>query len=290
MKKIFEGLIFEWIDGRTYHLGISDTDISSFILTMGSNRRLESVRDKLDVLREGGERLNWVLGYYRDILIFAFNSGMGVGSASIAYTEVLKKVLDNALTSYIVRIGTAGSLNPEVKEYSIVIADAAVRNEHASTNIIYPEYPSNMDPIIYLTALSTSIEHGYKMGENLFLGKVETKDDLYFQEGFHNSPLNRYLEERYEAYMRMGVLASEMEVSILPILRDYFKSISKSMGINIGIYVGGIFLILGENKDKEEIAREEDKLIHIGLDTLYNIDKFFKGEYRLDNILRYISG
>ena len=288
-EKIFEGMIFEWDDGRSYHLNIGSDDLTSFILTMGSNERLESLKNYLELLDEGGSRLKWVKGYYKDVAIFAFSSGMGPASASIAYTEVFKKLYDGIRHGYIIRIGTSGAIDKSIPRYSIIVPNAAVRNEHVSRYIAPEGYPSEMDPIIYLTALQTALDKGYKLGENLFIGKVETKDDLYFQEGFHNSPYSQRLSEEYIVLRRLGVLASEMEVSLLPIIRDYFKALAKNEDLRYNVYVGGILLTIGGRLKRDELMEREKALIELGLETLNNINRFLRGEYNIENILRFIS-
>lgn len=289
LDKIFEGLIFEWRDGRTYHLGIDSSDLTSYILTMGSRGRLEITGEYIDVVDRGGSRLEWIRGFYRDIAVYAFTSGMGASSAAIAYTEVFKKLYDGIRHGYIIRIGTSGILDKFIERYSLVIPNSIVRNEHVSEYIVPMGYPSDVDAIIYLTALQTAIDYGYKLGENLYIGKVETKDDLYFQEGFHNSPYKERIIQVYKALSNMGVLATEMELSILPILRDYFRYLAKKDNIEFRVYVGGILLTLGGELDKDELTEYEYKLVRIGLETLYNINKFLRGDYNIENILRFIS-
>jgi len=281
IEKIFDGHIFEYPDGRTYHLGIRGEEISTYMLTMGSESRLKKVYNRLEEPIEGGERLRWVSGYYGDIKVFAFSSGMGVGSALITISEALKKVSDSMGHTYLIRIGTAGPLQ-EIPKYSIVVAKSVVRNESGTRHIVFGEYPADMDPIVYLSTLKSAIRHGYTYGRNLFLGKVETKDDLYYQEGFHNSPVGNINKARYEAMSMMGVLATDMEASTLPILRDYFNTRYKTR-----IYVGAVLLIL--KGIEEDIGGREEILVDIGLDALATIDRFLKGEDEVTDVLRFIS-
>jgi len=281
LEKIFEGLIFEYGDGRTYHLGIRGEEVSTYMLTMGSGKRLDMLGELLEETRRGGERLSWVSGYYGDIKVFGFTTGMGIGSALIGVTEALKKVSETVGHAYVVRLGTAGALQ-EIPRYSIVVASSAVRNESGTGHIIFRGYPADMDPVVYLSLLGSAVSRGWTIGRNLFLGKVETKDDLYFQEGFHNSPQGEESMRRYRAMRDMGVLATEMEASSLPILRDYFR---RRFGARI--FVGAAFLILrGLDERLMEMERE---LLLVGLEGLVMLDRFLRGETSLDNILRYIS-
>jgi len=291
LDNIYEDLIFRWKNGRAYHLNINETDVSSYIITSGSSSRIKTLADYLEdpVVREVDRGFTVVKGFYKDIQIFGFSSGIGPSSIAITLSEVLYYVSRSVGLAYIIRVGTAGPLQEYITRYSIVIADSVVRDESTSSRIIYPEYPAKMDPIIYLSLLESAYRHGYMLDKNLFLGVVHSKDDLYYYEGFQNSPIKDYNKERFKALKMMGVLATEMESSILPILRDYFKSRLRRENRNIGIYVGSILLILKDEFDKEIIKENEYKLLKISIDSMKIIDDFIKGKESLENILRWVS-
>ena len=290
MKKFFEGLIFEWSDGKAYHLEIDEKDIAPYILNAGSPSRVESIGNLLSDTKLYRPRrgLIWVRGFYRDIPIFAFTSGMGPSSMAITLAEVMYKLCESVGHGYIVRVGTSGAMQKYIKPYSLIVADSVVRDESTSAKVIYPEYPASMDPIIYLSLIKAALENGYKYQENLFLGTIQSKDDLYFYEGFHNSPIGGYSRERFKALSGMGVLASEMEASILPIYRDYFRERYRSMGKNVRLYVGTLLTTLKSPMDRDDLDRAEYKVIKVALDALYIIDRFRSGEVNLDDVLRRV--
>lgn len=292
MIGVFNDIIFKWKDGRTYHLDIEKDFISSYILTAGSPSRIKLLSNYLEdvEIREGSRGLIVVRGVYKDLLVTGFSSGMGPSSMAITLSEVLYTLINNTNLGFIIRMGTAGAVQEYIPKNSIVVAKSVVRDESTSNRIIFPEYPAEMDPVVYLSLLKSAYEHGYTFEKNLFIGTIQSKDDLYYYEGFQNSPLETINRERFKALERMGVLATEMEASILPILRDYFKEYyRRRFGGSIGLYVGAILLILKDELDREEMQANEDRLVKISLDALRIIDEFIKGSESLDNVLRWIS-
>jgi len=291
IEPFYEGLIFKWDDGKAYHLDISEDYISSYVLTAGSPSRIKLVSEFLEEPKvyEAPRGFTIVKGYYREILVSGFSSGIGPSSMAITLSEYLEMLLSKSNLGYVIRIGTAGPIQDYIDRWSIVIADSVVRDESTSARVIYPEYPAKMDPIIYLSLLDSAYSHGYTLDKNLFIGAVQSKDDLYYYEGFHNSPLKSSNRSRFQALKEMGVLATEMEASILPIIRDYFKYRYRKMGRSIGLYVGAILLILKGRFNKEELLGHEEILVKISLNALYTIDQFIKGRKSLDNILRWVS-
>lgn len=290
MKKFYEGLIFRWGDGRAYHLEMKEEDIPKYILNAGSPKRIEILAELLEEphLYRPRRGLTWVSGIYHEIEILGFTSGMGVGSMGITLMEIMALTLKKNDKIHIIRVGTSGALQDYIPPLSLIIPTAVVRDESVSNKIIYKEYPSDMDPIIYLSILKTALNEGYKLGKNLFLGKTHSKDDLYFYEGYHNSPIGEQHYRRFEAFRRMGVLATEMEASLLPIFRDYFNKYASSNGYKTMYYVGGIFTTLKSPMNMDELDRIEKRLMKIALESIKTIELFWMGKETLDDILRLL--
>ena len=291
MENIYNGLVFKWRDGRSYHLDLDRSMVSSYILTAGSPERIKLLENYLEDVKireyRGFLTLN---GVYKGILVTGFSSGIGPSSTSIALTEILNLLTSYSNIGFIIRMGTGGPIQDYIPGWSLIVANSVVRDESTTRRIIYPEYPAYMDPIIYLSLLKSSYNHGYVMDRNLFLGIIHSKDNLYFYEGFHNSPLKEDNMRRFKAFKDMGILATEMESSILPVLRDYFKArYKREVDREIGLYVGSILLILKNKFEKKVFRENEVKLVEVSLDALKIIDGFMKGEESLDNMLRWVS-
>ncbi len=290
MKKFYEGLIFRWQDGEAYHLEIDEEDITTYVINAGSPKRIEILSTllkdpRIHIPRRG---LKWVRGYYNDIEILGFTSGMGVGSMGITLMEIMTLGLNKNEKVHIIRVGTSGAFQPYIPPFSLIIPTAVVRDESVSDKVIYKEYPADMDPLVYLSLFKTAVTWGYKPGENLFIGKTHSKDDLYFYEGFHNSPIGDEHRVRFQAFKEMGVLATEMEASLLPIYRDYFNLLAKKKGFKTKFYVGGLFTTLKSPMNKKQLTQIEKKILKLTLESMVIIDKFWKGQESLDEALRSI--
>ncbi len=290
MEKFYEGLIFSWRDGSSYHLELKREDIARYIINAGSPRRIEILYTLLEDAKIHTPRrgLKWVRGTHDGVDILGFTSGMGVGSMGITLAEVMALSLETNNKVHIIRVGTSGPFQQYIPPYSVIIPTAVVRDESVSNKVIYSEYPADMDPVIYLSLTKASIKKGLRLGSNLFLGKTHSKDDLYFYEGYHNSPIGEEHYKKFKAYRDIGVLATEMEASLLPIYRDYFNKLASEKGLGTRYYVGGIFTTLKSPMDKEELDNVERRLIEITLDGIHIIDRFWEGEESLDDILRNI--
>jgi uridine phosphorylase len=164
----------------------------------------------------------------------AISTGIGGPSADIIINELISLGARRLL-----RVGTAGSLQPtQVKVGDVVIATGAVRDDKASWDYIYPEYPA-IASLDYLIAAgrATNMLAQHKV----HVGLVHSKSSLYARE--FNCSLRKD-NEQYMTSMRLsGVLASEMECAQLFILTSLMNA--KLSGSH-SILSGGILAIVGD--------------------------------------------
>jgi len=283
----FEGLTIITPTGKTPILEVDR--LNPYILTGGSPGRIEKVvkflQNSTTIKSERGHIV--VNGLYDDIRVSAVSIGMGPSSAAI----LLPEIIESAEGKFIVmlRLGTAGSLQPYVKKGHLHIPTAAVRDEGATQAIVGPEYPAVASLEIIPIMVAAAEKYGYKLNENLWLGPVHTKDDLYFKETPQFSPRRNELLSRLRAYKEMGVVSSEMEFSTYCILRDYYERY-----LNKRILTGCILAIISEPQEEGRIditgvnvSEIEEDLIKIGLQTFKMIDSLTKGEkVELDDVIR----
>lgn len=286
-------------DKKEYHLEIYPEQVSSYILSAGSAGRIKGIENILDdpVVIEGRRGLAVVTGYYKGLYILGFTTGMGPGSVAITLPEILSALWQRDLHGYIIRVGTSGNLQSHVKPGDFVISTGVVRDEGTSSKVIYPEYPSFNDPIIYLSLLKAAYEKGYSLGRNLHIGVTHSKDELYLYEQWRYSPISNVNYNRFLSFEKMGVLATEMEASVYPIYRDYYNYLAHKKGLSSRVYVGSLLLVLSGywrasemiDVDNEILKKREADGVLIALETLRIIDSFFKREDSLDDYLRMVS-
>lgn len=131
-------------------------------------------------------------------------TGMGGPSAEIIVSELL------ALgAKQMIRVGTCGSLQPDkVQGGDMVCVTGCVKDESTSKQYVPVEIPA-MASLGFLAAAQN-----IKSTQKLHFGLCHTKDSLYGRE-FGMGPYAKRNTEYMDLLSQCGVLASEMEASVL---------------------------------------------------------------------------
>jgi uridine phosphorylase len=197
-------------------------------------------------------------------------TGMGCPSLGIVVTELIELGARRFL-----RVGSAGSLQPQVAIGDLVVATAAVRDEGASDAYLPREVPAvaHRD----WTAALTSAARALGELEHTFLGLVHTKDSLYGRE-FATGPLAEENRRYMELLQRVGVLASEMESSHLFLLGSSrgpdISPLSEDRGDDSAIKASTILAVIGDQDSwaPAEMARStEARAIHVAVRAALNL-------------------
>jgi len=93
----------------------------------------------------------------------------------------------------------------------IVVASAAVRFEHTSCEYAPIEFPAVADFDVTAALRDASRDLGY----TTHVGVVQCKDSFYGQHSPEKSPVSYMLQDKWEAWKRLGVKSSEMESAAL---------------------------------------------------------------------------
>ena len=107
----------------------------------------------------------------------------------------------------------------EVKSGDLVVANGAVRMEGTSKEYAPIEYPAVPD--FGVTAALT--EAAQRLGQPYHIGVVQCKDSFYGQHSPETKPVGRELMDKWDAWVRLGCKASEMESAALFVAADYLK-------------------------------------------------------------------
>ena len=130
----------------------------------------------------------------------------------------------------------------------IVVATGAVRMEGTSKEYAPIEYPAVASyPVIQ--ALTKACE---TTGVRYHTGVVQSKDSFYGQHEPGTKPVSYELEAKWEAWKRMGCLASEMESAALFIVGAY-----------LGVKVGACYLVVGLLSPVDEIRTLGTEVLRI---------------------------
>lgn len=137
----------------------------------------------------------------------SISSGMGTASTEIVLHELIA-----AGARRVVRVGSCGALDPNLRPGQVAILSGAVRDEMASRHIAPVEFPAVSHPTAVHSMVLGARAAG--VGEETFLGIGHTKASLYARE-FGHGP--RGGENRAYGHLlsRCGAIASDMEAALL---------------------------------------------------------------------------
>lgn len=202
--------------GRQFHIHCVEGDVGRYCLLPGDPGRCEAIAQLFDEPKHIGmnREFNIYTGYLLGEKVSVCSTGIGGPSASIAMEE-----LHNIGADTFLRVGTCGGIDLPVRAGDIVVATGAIRFEHTSREYAPLEYPAvaNLDVTLALRQAAKTL--GYRT----HVGVVQCKDAFYGQHQPEKMPVSYELLEKWEAWKRLGVKASEMESAALFVVADTLK-------------------------------------------------------------------
>ena len=200
--------------GYQYHVGTRAGDVGKYVLLPGDPKRCIKIARYFDdpVLVADSREYVTYTGTLLGEKVSVTSTGIGGPSASIALEE-----LANCGAEVFIRVGTCGGMDLSVKGGDLVIATGAVRMEGTSREYAPIEYPAAADYEV-TNALAAAAK---KLKLPHHIGIVECKDSFYGQHQPEKHPVSYELLDKWQAWLRMGCLASEMESAALFIAGAY---------------------------------------------------------------------
>lgn len=198
---------------RLYHIHCAKGEVGRYVILPGDPGRCPSIAalfDDAHLVARNREYTTYT-GTLLGEKVSVCSTGIGGPSASIAMEE-----LHNIGADTFIRVGTCGGINLKVQSGDIVVATGAIRFEHTSQEYAPLEYPAvaNLDVTNALRQASLA------MGKQTHVGVVQCKDAFYGQHSPAKMPVSYELLQKWEAWKRLGVLASEMESAALFVVAD----------------------------------------------------------------------
>lgn len=229
-------------DGRQYHTGLNSGDVGKYVILPGDPKRCEKIAQFFDSPVKVADKREYVTytGYIDGEKVSVTSTGIGGPSAAIAMEELVK-----AGAQIFIRVGTCGGIDTKVKGGDIVIATGAVRAEGTSKEYAPIEFPA----VANLDVINALVEGAKKLGFNYHAGVVQCKDSFYGQHSPQTMPVANELINKWEAWKRLGCLASEMESAALFVVASYLH-----------VKVGSVFLVVA-NQERDK-AGLENPIVH----------------------------
>jgi uridine phosphorylase len=194
--------------GTMYHIDFDDGHGARYAILPGDPGRVEIIAQHLDNPRfyhSNREYTSW-LGEIEGETVMVISTGMGGPSAAIAVEELFATGVRN-----FIRIGTCGGMHTDVLGGDLVIATGAIRMEGTSKEYVPVEFPA----VANIEVTNALVAGAKLVGANLHTGIVHCKDSFYGQHDPSRMPAGYELNNKWEAWIKAGCLASEMESASL---------------------------------------------------------------------------
>jgi len=193
---------------RQYHVQLEAGEIGDYVLLPGDPARCELIASRLDNarhVRSNREYTTWT-GALDGVPVSVTSTGIGNPSTAIAAEELIRV---GART--LIRVGTCGAMAADLRFGDQVIAQAAARNDGTSPLYAPPGFPAVAD----LDVVNALREAAISGGRPHRIGVVVSGDAFYPEVEPASSPVEEQLRARWQAWIRCGCLAAEMESSAL---------------------------------------------------------------------------
>lgn len=241
--------------GKQYHTGVGPADIGKYVIMPGDPKRCAKIAEYFENPKLVADVREFVTytGTLAGEKVSVTSTGIGGPSASIAIEELSK-----CGAHTFIRIGTCGGMQEDVLGGDVVIATGAVRMEGTSREFAPIEYPAVAD----INIVNALMDSAREMKVPHHVGVVQCKDSFFGQHEPEVMPVSYELENKWQAWLRMGCLASEMESAALFIAGSFLR-----------VRVGSCFLVVAnQERAKKGLpnkqAHDTDVAIRVAVEAL----------------------
>ena len=236
----------------TPHINAKPEDFGKTVLMPGDPLRSKFIAETYlenPVLVNNVRGVQGYTGTYKGTKVSVMASGMGIPSIGI-YSYELFNFFD---VENIIRVGSTGAIQPEVKVRDIIYAQGACTNSEYQAQF---KIPGHFAPIADYKLLSEAIKQGEKLGANYHVGNALSSDVFYNADPEFNAK-----------WARMGVLCVEMESAALYMNAAYAGKRA------LGIFTVSDSLVTGEVTTAEERQNSFTQMMEIALETAVAMEK-----------------
>ena len=205
---------------KQYHINVAEGEIGKYCILPGDPGRCEKIAAFFDEPYHVSTNREYNIwnGKLCGETVTVCSTGIGGPSTAIAVEELAAC----GATTFI-RVGTCGGISLDVRAGDVVIATGAVRQDGTSHEYAPPEFPAVTSANVLFALCEAAKDNGFSSRA----GVVQSKDSFYGQHSPARMPVASALAAKWEAWKRLGVLASEMEASTL-------FTVAATLGVDAG--------------------------------------------------------
>lgn len=221
-----------------FHLKIKPGDVGRYVILPGDPGRCERIAQRFDHPRKvaANREFTTYTGTLDGVAVSVVSTGIGGPSAAIALEELVHCGAHTFL-----RVGTAGGMQPDVLGGDLVIATGAVRMDGTGTEYAPIEFPATA----HFDVVQALQQAAAASGQRFHIGTVQCKDSFYGQHEPENMPVSADLLQKWDAWLKCGALASEMESATLFVVAAVRR-----------VRIGTVLLVLG-NQTRRAMGLED---------------------------------
>ena len=236
----------------TPHINACPGDFGQTVLMPGDPLRSKFIAENFltdAVLVNNIRGIQGYTGLYKGTKVSVMASGMGMPSMGI-YSYELFNFFE---VENIMRIGSAGAIQPHIKLRDIVIGQGACTDSRWAKQY---NLAGDFAPICSYEMLETCVKTARELGLNFHVGNLLSSDRFYGDDASAN-----------EAWQKMGVMAIEMEAAAL------YMNAARCGKNALAICTVSDHILTGEATTAEERQSTFTQMMELALETAVKLEK-----------------
>ena len=240
----------------TPHINATPEDFAKTVLMPGDPLRAKFIAENFLTNAKLINNVRGIHGYtgtYKGTPVSVMASGMGMPSIGIYSYELFNFFgVDN-----IIRVGSAGGMNKDIKVRDIIIAQGACTDSNYAHTF---NLPGTFAPIADFNLLKTAVKKADELSLSYSVGNILSSDVFY--NDFEGVPENMTSSALWG---KMGVLGVEMEAAAL------YMNAARSGKSALAILTVSDHLLTGESLSAEERQNSFTDMMTLSLETAVNL-------------------
>lgn len=240
----------------TPHINATPEDFAKTVLMPGDPLRAKFIAENFLTDAKLVNNVRGIHGYtgtYKGTPVSVMASGMGMPSIGIYSYELFNFFgVDN-----IIRVGSAGGMNKDIKVRDIIIAQGACTDSNYAHTF---NLPGTFAPIADFNLLQTAVKKADELSLSYSVGNILSSDVFY--NDFEGVPENMTSSALWG---KMGVLGVEMEAAAL------YMNAARSGKSALAILTVSDHLLTGESLSAEERQNSFTDMMTLSLETAVNL-------------------
>ena len=240
----------------TPHINATPEDFAKTVLMPGDPLRAKFITENFLTNAKLINNVRGIHGYtgtYKGTPVSVMASGMGMPSIGIYSYELFNFFgVDN-----IIRVGSAGGMNKDIKVRDIIIAQGACTDSNYAHTF---NLPGTFAPIADFNLLKTAVKKADELSLSYSVGNILSSDVFY--NDFEGVPENMTSSALWG---KMGVLGVEMEAAAL------YMNAARSGKSALAILTVSDHLLTGESLSAEERQNSFTDMMTLSLETAVNL-------------------